>query len=236
MFARKFVQRSALTALAKRRFGSHASHHPEKMTYTEWIDIQTKLQAEGLSAADRNAIQARITEARVSQEQLQFFTERHQVREMTDAEFEETVKQLKASPFAESYPLWAEHQEAVLAADRANIPRPDVFHVSHSAGKTFTPQELGGGNYNQKLFNEYLYELQTCPERATKYNGANQTEYLSIQWTAKQSMVFLLAACVPGGYGAYLYRQMYVEKYNLWDMLNWESRVIGAKAQQERGW
>eukprot|EP00461_Guttulinopsis_vulgaris_P004689 UN04691 len=95
---------------------------------------------------------------------------------------------------------------------------------------------LGNGNITQRRLNEAMWTLQNTPEAHGKAFGGAQVANLNIRTMERQNLAYLIPAFVVGFTGAGLYRDLYIEKFNLWDMFLWEARVIQYEAKETRGW
>jgi len=239
--ARRHVARQ-LTQLSRRHFGAdahHSTHNPPRMEFEEWKQLSAKLKQDILPAAEKNNIHARFTEARLAEHEVKAFEGRLSIERMTDAEFETRCNDLVNSTWAKHHPQTAQYNLACLKANRAGQKAPDMFDVEIPTAADlapYSPQELGKGNELQKLLNEYMYEVQNCPNRSNKLLGGLGIDMANSKTIQSQSIIYFWTCMFAAVYGANLYRDMYIEKYSLWDMLNWETRVICARAEKERGW
>lgn len=95
------------------------------------------------------------------------------------------------------------------------------------------PGDLGNGNRTQREFNEHLYQLQQADPLKRPF-GAQGIDSMNNEWFGTTNLM-AIPPCVVGAWvGANMYRDMYLEKYNLWDMFLWESRVLCKEAKEAR--
>lgn len=235
MFSLGQQMKRTVVVAARRQFGADASHNPQRMQFDEWKSLLTKLHG-APSATEKQQITSRFKEARLAEREVSDFHQRLRVQQMTEEEFQAYRHDIANGPYSKTHPILSKHHDAVAVADRANTPRPDMFDVTYGPSKVWTKEELGAGNVAQKRMNEYLYEMQTNPETAYKRAGGFGLDRLDMARTQKQSIIFFFSSIPFAFTGANLYRNLYMEKYSLFDMFNWETRVICARAQKERGW
>lgn len=240
MFGYRKQAATQLVKFTKRRFGADAhhaaNHHPPRMQFDEWKALNEKLKTPGLAAAEKNSIDARFTEARLGEFDLAFFEKRLSVQKMTNAEFEAYKHDVIHSRWARDHPLLTKHHEQCLMADRNNLPRPELYEMQLKPLPVYTKEQLGKGNYSQKIMNEWMYEAQNHPKAKYDALEGRNIGWLPIDYFFKQNGLFLLTAVINAFYAANLYRNMYLEKFTLLDMMNWETRVVLAQAKLERGW
>jgi hypothetical protein len=236
MFARLQAQRKVVT-MARRSFGADASHNPSRMQFDEWKALNIKLQQPTLQPQEKSTIVARFTEARLSEYDVSNFHQRLKVQQMSEEQYQAYYKDVSTNIFSRTHPKTTAYNLEVIAADRANTPRPDMFEIKPLNEDMLTfKNDLGKGNLAQKIVNEHIYKMQNDPVLCNKRLGGYGLEHLNIQTTQKQSLILFWASLPFAFYGAKLYRDLYMEKYSLYDMLNWETRVVCARAQKERGW
>ena len=173
---------------------------------------------------------------------------RRQARTITtDAKAEPLLK------FEEKWPEYAalmSKEEIVAANARFDAGLPYIFGKGTNLKPLFQdtsmknysffskplelkPGELGNGNLAQRNFNESMWELQQADPLNRAY-GAMGIDRLNNEWFGTNNLMAVVPAVTCAWVAANLYREMYLEKYNLWDMAIWETRVISKEAKEAR--
>ena len=128
MFGARRQATAQVFKFAKRRFGGevhHSTAHPPRMEFNEWKATMDKLKQVGLPAQEKNALEARLTQARLGEFDLAFFEKRLEIQKMSDVEFAAFRHDIVNSRWARDHPLLTKHHEECIMADRHNLPRPD---------------------------------------------------------------------------------------------------------------
>jgi hypothetical protein len=226
MFARQRLARSAVQ-FAQRRMMTAEATAAETTTAATKVDPASKQTKPQL---DLNAINQHFQKL----EDTGKILTREQTKEFIKLEYplitEYNVNAARLS-FAHGRPY-------NLGNDRWVWPpgatRPDTVVYQKLSHDFFPKEELGNGNFSQRYLNEYMYQAQHSPDSKGHFLGGFKMGQMSINWFGQQSLLYFLTSIGMAWVGADLYRDMYIEKYNLWDMFNWESRVIAAEAAKGR--